>query len=255
MTDSLLPSIIEDLKSLTEDQLSVIRGVITSLRLPIVSSRLPSSDIVSDLFLYEFGAALKIHHYLSDGPLSKFIFERMMVKIARRCGHNAHAANPGNPGHDITIDEIRFSLKTEGNAITKPDDLYISKYMELGRGKWVDEEDLKGLRDQFLRHLLRYERILSLRFGQGKSTNPMRWFYELVEIPKSLLEQSAYGEIEMRHNSTQSPKPGYCVVKDQNGNILYALYFDGGGERKLQIKGLKKQFCTVHARWSFSIDI
>ena len=57
----------------------------------------------------------------------------------------------------------------------------------------------------------------------------------------------------MRKHSKQTPKPGYCDVKDTDGTLKYQLYFDGGTERKLQIKHLKKDLCIVHARWIFSI--
>ena len=54
----------------------------------------------------------------------------------------------------------------------------------------------------------------------------------------------------MMTDSKQNPKPGYCYV-EENGNTLFSLYFDGGGERKLQVKGLQKSLCTVHATWQF----
>jgi type II restriction enzyme len=77
------------------------------------------------------------------------------------------------------------------------------------------------------------------------------WRYELVEIPKSLLEKAAGGRLEMMHGSKQSPKPGYCHVTDETGRVMFQLYFDGGTERKLQIKKLDKSLCTVHAEWKF----
>ena len=52
-------------------------------------------------------------------------------------------------------------------------------------------------------------------------------------------------------NSRQNPKPGYGYVEDDDGVLKYALYFDGGTERKLQIKGLRKDLCFVHATWTF----
>jgi len=50
--------------------------------------------------------------------------------------------------------------------------------------------------------------------------------------------------------SKQNPAPGYCYVEDADG-VSFALYFDGGGERKLQIKNLQKRLCVVHATWEF----
>lgn len=93
-----------------------------------------------------------------------------------------------------------------------------------------------------------YERILSLR-ALSKAPN---WHYELVEIPKSVLDKARHGRLEMKLNSKQTPKPGYCYVTDEQGR-LFDLYFDGGSERKLQIKGLRKDACIVHASWKFTI--
>ena len=79
------------------------------------------------------------------------------------------------------------------------------------------------------------------------------WRYELVEIPKDLLLAAMDGELEMKVESRQFPKPGYCYVRAADGKDVYQLYFDGGSERKLQVKNLLKAHCVVHATWSFSI--
>ncbi len=57
----------------------------------------------------------------------------------------------------------------------------------------------------------------------------------------------------MKRDSKQSPKPGYCYVVDNKKKAIFNLYFDGGGERKLQIKNLDKAYCKVHAEWDFFI--
>ena len=75
--------------------------------------------------------------------------------------------------------------------------------------------------------------------------------YELMEIPKSLLEEAQYGIYEIMKNSKQTPKPGYCRVYDSE-RLKFALYFDGGTERKLQIKHIDREFCIFHANWSFT---
>ena len=33
--------------------------------------------------------------------------------------------------------------------------------------------------------------------------------------------------------------------------VKFSLYFDGGTERKLQIKHLRKDLCKIHATWIF----
>jgi len=56
----------------------------------------------------------------------------------------------------------------------------------------------------------------------------------------------------MMLQSTQDPKPGYCTVEDSVGQVKFRLYFDGGGERKLQIKDIRKNLCVVHAEWDLA---
>jgi len=115
------------------------------------------------------------------------------------------------------------------------------------------ENDLTGLREQFFFHMLSYDRILSLRRLPTKEK--LVCHYELVEIPKSLLEEAKNGRLVMVQKSRQTPKPGYCYVNDKNGKEKFQLYFDGGTERKLQIKNLDKSFCIVHAEWRFEQNI
>jgi len=124
--------------------------------------------------------------------------------------------------------------------------------MELGKGEWSNSiEHLEGLREQFFDHMKAYERIFSLRCLSKK---PERWYYELVEIPKSLLEEARSGNLRMLTTSSQNPKPGYCDVESESGELKFQLYFDGGTERKLQIRNLLKQYCVVHAKWIFSTE-
>lgn len=73
----------------------------------------------------------------------------------------------------------------------------------------------------------------------------------LVEIPKTLLLEARECRLEIRTKSTQDPKPGYGYVNDDHGNLKFALYFDGGTERKLQINQIRKSLCIVQATWTF----
>jgi hypothetical protein len=126
--------------------------------------------------------------------------------------------------------------------------------MELGRGTWTDQEkDFIGLREQFVRHLESYDRILSLR--RLRRTRTYTWHYELVEIPKNLLLEARNGMLRIMHQSRQFPKPAYYDVTDSSEDSKFQLYFDAGGERKLQIKGMQKAYCLVHAEWRFETSL
>jgi type II restriction enzyme len=75
------------------------------------------------------------------------------------------------------------------------------------------------------------------------------YHYELVEIPIALLNETVNGSLYIMNNSKQTPQPGYCDVRDLDGAIKFRLYFDGGSERKLQIKDLQIKYCLIHANW------
>jgi hypothetical protein len=211
---------------------------------------LTRSDLFDDQTLQNFGDAMRVHHSFSVEPFSKDKFEYVLVQVLNMSGQNAVLAPRGNPGHDATVGSVRLSLKTQADRSIKPNSIWISKFMELGKGQWTDNlADLNGLRQQFLNHMGNYDRILTLR---TLSKGP-QWEYELVEIPKVLLQRAATGTLEIMSGSKQMPKPGYCHVHDSTGRLLYDLYFDGGSERKLQIKSLDKSLCAIHASWQFFI--
>ncbi|MEB4589445.1 restriction endonuclease [Candidatus Thiothrix sp. Deng01] len=240
-------------QELTDGQIGWIEAVVNRFEQPASFKRNPASDLLDDCVLQDFGDALRIHHSFSKEPFTKDKFEYALERVLKFCGGDdaAELAPKGNPGHDITIKGVPFSLKTQADKNISVDHIHISKFHELGKGSWGDQDaDLVGLREQFFEHMRSYGRILSLRCLETKKT--ASWRYELVEIPKGLLAEAAAGQLEMKHNSKQYPKPGYCYVTDEAGNTRFQLYFDGGTERKLQIKRLDKSLCIVHAEWIFS---
>lgn len=209
----------------------------------------------------DLGDIIRIHHAFSREAFSKDKFEYALERVQKAHARRAALAPRGNKGYDIEIEGERFSLKTEASKNIQPGSIHISKFMELGGGEWsTNPEELEGLREQFLHHLEGYDHVLTLR--KLKDKRPDWHSYELVSIPKSLLLAAAQGSLEMRTESRQNPRPGYCYVgepqwtyqagtKVKPKDLQLALYFDGGGERKLQIKHLKKSLCVVVATWQF----
>ncbi len=237
----------KSLNLLSESQLQWTEDVIHQFRQKPVLFRNPKSDLVNECVLEMFGDALQIHHCLSTEALSKDRFEYALDRVLNRCGVPSTLADKCNPGHDITIGGVPFSLKTQADKGIERDFLHISKFMELGKGKWETEDDLIGLRNRYFTHMKAYERILQLRRLTNTETLQE---YELVEIPKALLLQAAKGTMAMMHSSKQTPKPGTCTVRENAGRVLFELYFDGGTERKLQIRHLAKRMCVVQATWA-----
>jgi type II restriction enzyme len=241
--------LIRVLRELRPSQLHWVEKVAQALTAP-AEFVLRRHDLLDDTSVLDFGDVLRIHHVFSAEPFTKDKFEYALVQVLKWHGVEASLAPKGNPGHDATIGGTRVSLKTQADKNIKKDEVWISKFMELGKGTWgKNPADLKPLREAFLEHLKRYDRIFSLR-AIGKAPN---WHYELIEIPKLLLERARAGRLEMMMESRQSPKPGYCHVFDADGSEIYQLYFDAGSERKLQIKALRKSACVLHAEWGFTV--
>lgn len=242
----------EQIRLLSSGQLALLNSIVTTFRQPIRLWHSDSSDVADARFVEAFGDTLRLHHTLSDDYLDKHRFEAAMCRVLRALGKECSRSSRNNPGHDITVENVAWSLKTQGDTQIKRDSLHISKFMELGKGRWENERDLADLRDRFLEHLKAYSRIFQLRYFGIRDDKQLReHFYELVEIPRKLLTESRKGTFEMRQESRQAPKPGYCTVRDRKQQIKFQLYFDGGTERKLQIKHLRNDLCFVHATWQF----
>lgn len=136
--------LLELLRKLSARKLAFVSSIVTGLLGAMIEKRNEKSDLVTDVFLEEFGVHLLAHHGTATRPLTKEQFERAMERVMKLAGRNAQRSPVGNPGHDVT------------------------------------------------------------------------------------------------------------TVKDAKDNVKFALYFDGGTERKLQEKDLKKSLCIVHGEWDFS---
>jgi type II restriction enzyme len=243
---NLVRSLAQALVELTPSQLIWVGGVIKQFHLPHEFRRNDDSDFVTPAVLETLGDALQIHHAFSRQALSKDRFEFALEGALNRAGIQAElVASRTNRGHDITINGVPVSLKTQADEGIRANSLHISKFMELGKGPW----ELPLLRTMFLEHMHSYERIFQFR---RLVPGPKSYLYELVEIPKALLQEGANAELVIQEKSKQNPKPGYGNVYDAKGKLKFALYFDAGTERKLQIRSIRKDLCIVHATWEFA---
>ena len=242
ISEKEISEIVEVLRHLTPAQQEWVKSVIHAFGTDCQFDRAPDSDVVTDAVLASFGDRLLSHHAGSRQALSKDRFEFALESVLNASGITAQLVKSRtNRGHDITIHGIPVSLKTEAAANIKDESIHVSKWMELGRGEWK----LPLLRDLFLEHMQSYDRIFTLRRLKDADAKIR---YELVEIPKELLLEAANCELEVCTSSKQNPQPGYGYVKDADGQLKY---FDGGTERKLQIKHLRKDLCKIHATWIF----
>jgi type II restriction enzyme len=149
-------SLVEKLYELTGSQINWIEAIVNQFSVAH-TYEIFDSDLFNDCMLDSFGDALLIHHCMSKESFSKDKFEYVLERVANFCGNDAEIASRGNPGHDITINGQRFSLKTQADRNIREGEIHISKFMELGQGQWGDDpEDLIRLREQFFRHMNSY---------------------------------------------------------------------------------------------------
>jgi hypothetical protein len=242
--------LVAKVSTLSTERQRLLTPMVEALQQEFEVERPGPSWLATDAFVESMGATLQLHHALSRESFTKDKFEYAMERILQHEGHAAELAGRGNPGHDITVDGEAWSLKTQADRTIKTDQVTISKFMELGKGRWEDESDLTALRARMIEHMQSYERIFTLRCLTPESDEIKQ--YELVEIPKTVLISSQDFPCEMKYDSRQTPKPGYCKVTIA-GKPAFELYFDGGTERKLQVRKLQLTHCDVHARWTIKV--
>lgn len=248
----LPPELIHGLSSqvqdLTEAQLEWVVRIVEQFKKRHTFTASKPRGLYGSEWVEHFGNILMVHHSMSEAPFTKEKFEYAFMFATRKTGHKAtKTTSRTNRGHDVTVDGVPISLKTQADAGIKEDSIHISKFMELGTGQWV----LTSLRDHYFAHMESYDQIFTLRTLVNEEK---RKRYELVEIPKALFLEATNGVFEVSAKSKQNPQPGYCRVPDGAGGWKLELYFDGGTERKLQIKNIKKSYCTVHATWDFEVE-
>jgi type II restriction enzyme len=243
LTPKQQQEILAALNALSPMQVARFESLLSAFTKPVTSQLVNASTLVTQKVVDEMSVRLVAHHASTTQPMTKTIFEHAFNDALNAAGITSALHKSGtNRGHDMTANGVPISLKTEAAAAIKPGAIHVSKWMELGQGAW----HLPSLLQHYMTHLNGYDQIFTLRC---LSRTP--YTYELVEIPKALMLKGANAELVEMTSSKQNPKPGYGYVRDDDGNLLFELYFDGGSERKLQIKKLLKSLCVVRATWSF----
>lgn len=205
-----------------------------------------SSNIVSPEFSADFSNRLLLHHATNQDKFKKKAFEFAFCESCRAIGKAASInADPTNPGADVTVDNVKFSLKTEASASTNRKKILISKLMEAAwvRDCLTGEDFLRHVNSRIVTHLNKYERILALRAYDlaGGFVE-----YSLVEIPVSLLLRMSDLKPESFSPRTAKGSSGAEVLID--GVAAFRLTLDGSVE-KVTINRLLMSFCQIHATW------
>lgn len=206
--------------------------------------RIESSDIVTDDLAAYLGYHFALYHALTADVVKKRAFERALVTAARTDGRLVEVpSSQTNPGHDVSIDGVTFSLKTEASRAISTTGVTISKLMESAWTKALrsEKDALIGL-ERILVHLDRYDRVLMLRvFRNADSTR-----YELLEIPKSVI--MSMKDLSILDFTPITPAGSTKAVVRCADQTAFTLVFDGS-DNKITIRNLRVALCRLHATW------
>lgn len=237
--------LVNALKKLTDNQIRILAELAEKLGNSIKKPTKIDSDFVTQEFWEDFSARLLAYHAFHEERLTKKSFEYLILASSNSTGKTAKLiTNSNHPGQDIIIDNVNFSLKTEGSKSIKKDELTISKLME---ARWIrdcktKQQFVQSIQDHIMSHLSSYERIFCLRsFDKDDDLE-----YELVEIPLDLLE--LVSQIQASHLGPFTKNGGCSANVIHQGKKAFTLRLDGSVE-KVTVANLKIENCIRHAVW------
>jgi hypothetical protein len=148
-----------------------------------------ASDILTPEFVEDFSGRVIAYHAMHEEKMTKKTFEYVFCKASRAAGRDADiTGSPVSPGGDVTVNGVKFSLKTEAAQGISRKSITISKLME---ARWIREchsgaDFAKESTTRVGGHLDHYERMITLRaFDEPDGTVE----YDLIEIPLELLRK------------------------------------------------------------------
>lgn len=242
-----LERLVAQAQLLDSAQLEMLGEMAEALQQPCEVLVDPTSDLATGKFSDYLLNRLKIHHATSEEKFKKASFEYAFIAAARYAGASASKTKSQTfQGADVTVDGVRWSLKTEASAKISRTGIVVSKFSE---ARWIrdcetPDDFARACLPRFLAHLDEYDRIATLRaFSVGRE----HVRYELVEIPKKLLMGAA--GLTARDFTTRTKNGGSsALVRDDDG-IAFKLVLDGSVE-KVTLSRIPVRRCRFHASWT-----
>lgn len=213
--------------------------LLAAMRGPCVETFPVSSPILTETFAKEFRATLLIHHYFLKAPLATNSFEAAFVRAALGAGLDVKPAADGNRFWDVEVEGRKISLKSTAQKGLKVKTLHISKLCEAA---WIQDMRRADQREQATKQLFAdytdsVDSIIQLRLFRNSA------FYEMVEIPTSLLAQVA--DVPRAEFAPDGPTIGIPVGKNPPD---FTLKLDRS-DAKVTLANINKEACSVVGTW------
>lgn len=145
--------------------------------------------------------------------------------------------------HDLEVEGLRISLKTETGFGTRPDRISITKLCTTEREPWT----ATVLSSRVMNHLSRYDEILMLR---AIWDTPLI-HYQVVVIPMKVLRLIETADLKPVGRPLRRQSLGADVFHGEEK--LFHVHFDGS-DGKCQIRNLNLTACDVVAAWDVVIQ-
>lgn len=239
--------LIAVVRQLAPAQVQLLLNMAQAMSSGLTSTINPASDLLDAAAAATFANILLMHHANHREKFNKKGFEYAFVTATLASGKTAKlVTSTTNPGADVLVDGMAFSLKTEAAKSIRRDYIFISKLME---ARWIrecqtPEAFLQGVMQAVIPHLRQYQRILILRAFDLASAQVQ---YDLVEIPRDLLLavtglQSA--DFKLHTGRSGGSRADVLIA----GRKAFTLNLEGSVE-KVQIRGLDVARCILHGSW------
>lgn len=200
-----------------------------------------SSGVFNDAFLANLQGLVGVHHSIYPAIPPQGIYFEALVESALRNVKKPFSVIPtarNQPTHDLLVEDVRLSIKSETGKGTKLDRITITKLCTTEKEPWSADV----LLPRVLEHLARYDLILMLR---AIWISPVL-HYQLLEIPVATLELMKSAQFVPIERRKGRQSLGADVLDGED--IAFHVHFDGS-DGKCSIRGLHTRGCEMLLEW------
>lgn len=206
-----------------------------------------STPVFGNDFLVALRALVGIHHSIYRRlPPQGIYFEALVQEAFTQIRKPFSFIEQGirnSPGHDLIVEGVKLSLKTETGIGTHSQKICITKLCTTERDPWTPIT----LKARVIEHLNRYDSILMLR----AVWNLPCIHYQLLEIPIPLLRRIEAADLIPVGKRSGRQSLGADVVFD-DGSKAFHVHFDGS-DGKCQVRDMDIAHCSSLLNWQLRL--
>ena len=185
---------------------------------------------------------IAVHHSIYPlAPPQGIYFEALVERAFRRTKKPFTWIEPtgrNQPKHDLLVEDVRISLKTETGRGTDPEKILITKLCTTEKEPWAAADLIQRVVD----HLGRYDLILMLRAVWQLPIIK----YQLLEIPIELLRLVQTAQL-VEVGRRKGRRSLGADIWDE-GELVFHVHFDAA-DGKCQVRNLPVSRCKAIHLW------